>query len=194
MSRERPFPWAGEVVPASVLRTQRLVLRPLELGDVPRLTEVFADPDTTRWLGRDLSSAGAVREWARERTAASAEYPEGMGYSTFLLDGAVIGYGHLRPSHELPAPAVETGWSIGRAYWGRGLAGEAALALLEHGFGVLGLPAVWALVRPENGPSLRLAARLGFVEVASGVHYGAEHRVLVRLGQVRPRVAVSPRG
>ncbi|GAA2818380.1 GNAT family N-acetyltransferase [Crossiella cryophila] len=176
---------------ATLLRTRRLVLRPLELADVPRLAEVFADPETSRWLGRDLSRPEVVREWAEERTSAS--YPEGMGYLTFLLDGVVIGYGHLRPSHELPAPAVEIGWSIGRAHWGLGLAGEAARALLEHGFEGLGLPAVWALVRPENEPSLRLAGRLGFVEVASGVHYGAEHRVFVRLGETTPRVGALPR-
>ncbi|MGW0517234.1 GNAT family N-acetyltransferase [Crossiella sp. NPDC003009] len=176
---------------AAVLRTRRLVLRPLELADAPRLAEVFADPGASRWLGRDLSQPGAVREWALERTA--ADYPEGMGYWTFWLDEAVIGYGHLRPSHELPAPMVETGWSIGPGHWGRGLAGEAARALLELGFGELGLPAVWALVRPENEPSLRLAGRLGFLEVATGRHYGAEHRVMVRLGQVTPRVGTLPR-
>ncbi|MCO1578612.1 GNAT family N-acetyltransferase [Crossiella sp. SN42] len=123
---------------AAVLRTRRLVLRPLELADAPRLAEVFADPDASRWLGRDLSQPGAVREWALERTA--ADYPEGMGYWTFWLDETVIGYGHLRPSHELPAPLVETGWSIGSAHWGSGLAGRRRGRCWSSGSGSWGCP------------------------------------------------------
>jgi RimJ/RimL family protein N-acetyltransferase len=40
---------------------------------------------------------------------------------------------------------------------------------------------VWALIHPENVASLRLAARLGFLSVGRGVHYGAEHVVQVAL-------------
>ncbi|MBP2472913.1 RimJ/RimL family protein N-acetyltransferase [Crossiella equi] len=175
-----------------VLRTARLRIRPLAMEDVPRLAEIFSDPCTTRWLASsDLSTVDRVREWASVRIGTA--YPDGMGYLTYLLDNTVVGFGHLRPSRELPEPTVETGWTVDPAYWGRGLAGEAAQAVVDFGLEELGLPAVWALVRPENGPSLRLAGRLGFREVATGLHYGEPHRVLVRLGEISPPVAALPR-
>ena len=41
---------------------------------------------------------------------------------------------------EMPfAPATEIGWRLARPLWGRGLASEAARAVVEHAFGELAL-------------------------------------------------------
>jgi RimJ/RimL family protein N-acetyltransferase len=93
--------------------------------------------------------------------------------------GTIIGLTHLKPSPDLPAGLPEMGWYLGPRYGGRGLATEATGALLRHGLDELGLTSVWALIHHHNQPSLRLAQRLGFVQVTSVFHYGALHRVHV---------------
>ncbi len=62
---------------------------------------------------------------------------------------------------QLVGPEVEIGWTIGRAWWGRGYAVEAAGAWLHAGFTALGLGEILATVLPENAPSHRVAQRLG---------------------------------
>ncbi|MFI6044887.1 GNAT family N-acetyltransferase [Nocardia sp. NPDC051321] len=104
-----------------------------------------------------------------------------MGHWAFLEGDTVVGIGHLRPSWELPGDLPEIGWYLSPIHGGRGLATEAAAALLQHGLINLGLTSVWALVHADNKPSLNLAARLGFLLVGTGFHYGADHRVHVAL-------------
>jgi RimJ/RimL family protein N-acetyltransferase len=58
----------------------------------------------------------------------------------------------------------ELGYWIGRPFWGRGLATEAAEATLRFGFETLELCAVRAVCLEENPASLRVLAKLGFLE------------------------------
>jgi RimJ/RimL family protein N-acetyltransferase len=109
-----------------------------------------------------------------------------MGHWVIELDGEVVGIAHLRPSWELPGEVAELGYYLEPTYGGKGLATEAAAALLDYGLSTLGLPAVWALIHESNVASLKLAQRLGFLVVGSGVHYGDLHRVQVALPSARP--------
>jgi RimJ/RimL family protein N-acetyltransferase/catechol 2,3-dioxygenase-like lactoylglutathione lyase family enzyme len=161
------------------LRTARLELRRLHADDTGDVVRIFADPRLSRYLGADLTDEERARAMVARRLA--GEHPEGLGHWVFVLDGEVVGLGHLRPSGELPGGVPEIGWYVGAAHQGRGLATEAAAALLDHGLNRLGLPAVWALVHERNAASLGLAAKLGLLDVGSGTHYGDAHRVLVAL-------------
>jgi catechol 2,3-dioxygenase-like lactoylglutathione lyase family enzyme len=76
------------------------------------------------------------------------------------------------------------GWLLGVEHWGRGLATEAATAVLGHGRYRLGLPAVWALVHKENKASLAVADRLGMLNVGEDFYHGGPHRVLVATQEV----------
>ena len=58
-------------------------------------------------------------------------------------------------------PAVEIGWRLFPAFWGRGLAREAAVLALDAAFGPLALDEVVAFTVPANAPSWRLMHRLG---------------------------------
>ena len=107
--------------------------------------------------------------------------PPELGHWAFIHDETLVGLGHLRPSWELPGALPEIGWYLASRHGGRGLATEAARALLRYGLHQLGLHSVWALIHRDNTPSLRLASRLGFLCVGSGVYYGAPHRVHVAL-------------
>ncbi|HEY4627466.1 MAG TPA: GNAT family N-acetyltransferase, partial [Blastococcus sp.] len=55
---------------------------------------------------------------------------------------------------------VEVGWHLHPDSWGHGYATEAARAVIERGFG-LGLPEVYAVVRPGNEASMAVCCRLG---------------------------------
>lgn len=62
------------------------------------------------------------------------------------------------------AREAELGYWIGRPYWGGGRATAAAEATVEFGFGTLGLETLTAVCLVENPASLRVLAKLGFVE------------------------------
>jgi RimJ/RimL family protein N-acetyltransferase len=117
-------------------------------------------------------------DWPHEDTADAlrplAEHPEHTGEGTFLVlaDGVVVGdCGWFGPPQD---GVVDIGYGLARSARGRGIGG-AAVTLLLAWVTDEGARQVRAEVRPDNGPSLRLLARLGFVD--AGEHAG--HRVLL---------------
>ena len=57
-------------------------------------------------------------------------------------------------------PTVEILWRLAPRFWGRGLATEAAQAVLDMAFKVLNLPEVVAFTAPQNQRSIRVMERL----------------------------------
>jgi len=161
------------------LSGDRLVLEPLVERHADAVVDLFADPAMSALLGADLSDPALARQMVGNRLAYDG--PSELGHWAVLLGGDLVGLAHLRPSAELPGGLPEIGWYLAADHGGRGLATEAAGVLLRHGLDDLGLRSVWALVHVDNAPSLRLAARLGFLPVGEGRHYGGPHRVHVAL-------------
>jgi RimJ/RimL family protein N-acetyltransferase len=69
------------------------------------------------------------------------------------------------------------GWTIGREFWGKGFATEAARAALEYGFDVMRRDHIISLIDPDNGRSIAVAERLG--QTLEGEREIAGYRLLV---------------
>lgn len=156
-----------------IFETDRLVARHWTPEDVESAYAIYGDPDVGRFIGGHVADIDAQRERLAmyiERTAAWSE--RGMGGWALQRkdDGVIVGSSLLKPipySKTLdPMPEeqdIEVGWHLARAYWGNGYALEGAIGALDHGFRVLGLLHIVAVVNPENERSLRVADRLGMV-------------------------------
>jgi RimJ/RimL family protein N-acetyltransferase len=98
---------------------------------------------------------------------------EADGFGLFAVevrDGEpFIGFvGLSRPSFEAHfTPAVEIGWRLERAQWGRGYATEAALACVEFAFTDLGRDELVSFTVPENRRSRSVMERIGMTHDAS---------------------------
>jgi RimJ/RimL family protein N-acetyltransferase len=75
---------------------------------------------------------------------------------------------------------IELAYRFKRSAWGRGIATEAGRACLDFGFGECGLLEIVALAYPENVPSQRVLAKLGFKQTGHHEAYG-QHLLLHRL-------------
>ncbi len=144
------------------LLTPRLRLRAwtTRRDDLARLTDIYARPEVTRWLG-GTPSVGPVElvgRWA-QITRADRRFGcwaiEVCDTDPPLVAGTLL----LKP---LPGGVgeVEVGWHLHPDCWGRGYATEAARAVVQQAFGA-GLPEVYAVVRPGNEASVAVCRRLG---------------------------------
>jgi RimJ/RimL family protein N-acetyltransferase len=97
------------------------------------------------------------------------------GFSFWLVrhraTGAAIGHCGLIPL-ELHGPEIELGYRLGRRWWGRGFATEAAGAALRAGLDVLGLDRILAVTHPQNVGSRRVMEKLGMTYQGMGTYYG----------------------
>lgn len=141
------------------IETPRLMLRPPRLEDWEGYAAFMASARAIHIGGPFTTSAAwglfchDVAQWSL------------MGHGSLMIDerigGACVGQvcinsGPLFPEHEL-------GWLLYPGFEGHGYAQEAASALRDWGFQVLGLTTLVSYIHRDNEKSRRLAERLGAV-------------------------------
>jgi RimJ/RimL family protein N-acetyltransferase len=77
-----------------------------------------------------------------------------------LADGRVIGAIRLGVNDEASRTG-DVGYSLNSAYWRQGLGTEAAWAMIDAGFEVLGLHRIWAECDVRNAGSYGIMEKLG---------------------------------
>lgn len=149
---------------SATLDTPRLRLRRLRASDEPSLVALDRDPEVMRYVG---SPAGVrspeettVRVKQRILESDRGEHgPLGFWRIEGRDDEAFLGLGALIRMPD--GPDVEVAYRLARAAWGRGIATEAAGALVAHGLRTVGLPRLVAVTYPENRASQRVLDKLG---------------------------------
>lgn len=143
------------------LRTERLLLRRVRLDDAAALHDYYGREDVARHLLHPpytlVETLGEVRR--RTRPPGPDEDDATLGL-VVELDGRVVGdvVLMLKPPSYVQA---EIGWVIHPDVAGRGIATEAARALLDLAFGHYGVLRVHAELDARNDRSAALAERLG---------------------------------
>ncbi|MBU6156337.1 MAG: GNAT family N-acetyltransferase [Alphaproteobacteria bacterium] len=169
-----------------LLRTPRLVLRRWLATDVEPFAAMNADPLTMRFM------PGVLTRGETEALVARFEAHHGLhGFGVWALEvpgvAPFIGYtGLQRVGFDAPfAPAVEIGWRLAPAHWGKGYATEAAREALRTGFEDLNLDQIVSFTVAANRPSWAVMERLGMTRDADG---GFEHPRLPRGHPLRPHI------
>jgi RimJ/RimL family protein N-acetyltransferase len=150
------------------IRTERLLLRPLTLGDVDALLAYRSRPDVCRYLPFEPMDRQVILDRLAEQWAVTALTDEGQSLTlgvelaeTGELVGDVILFWHSR-FHR----GGELGYVFDPRFAGRGYATEASNAVLRLAFDDLGLHRVIARLDERNEASARLARRLGMRQEA----------------------------
>lgn len=147
-----------------MIRTERLVLRPWRDSDRPVFAAHSADPEVMRHFPKTLTRAEADA-YVDKTNRELAEYGfckwavEMPGVAPFI---GIVGIGPIVWEAEF-TPAVELAWRLGRDYWGKGLATEAARAAMRDGFERAGLAEIVAVTSLGNTRSIAVMQRLGMV-------------------------------
>lgn len=144
-----------------IAETDRLILRPWHLDEADRFFDMHRRMEVAQWIGgrpmADASEAEPLIQRMLDRLAADPRFGAWavVERATDIPAGTVL----LKP---LPdgAGEIEIGWHLHPDSWGRGLASEAARALLARGF-ALGLAEIWAVTDPLNQRSVRVCEKLG---------------------------------
>ena len=137
------------------LETDRLIVRDFAMDDLPALWDIFRDEKAMEHLApmTEGETEEFLRSFCVERT------PPG-GFAAQLKDGGLAGYVLF---NQVDAPGIyELGWVFRRDCWGRGLAREASMALLNYAFTVLNAHKISAQTE-DTARAAPLLERLGMV-------------------------------
>lgn len=139
------------------LFTDRLMLREYRADDF----ELFADHLSNAESSAHLGSADRQTAWRIFNSHAGLWLLNRAGWWSIedRQTGRLVG--SVGAFFRLDSTVMEMGWNTYRAFWGKGIANEAAAAVLAYAFEIRREPKVRALIDAGNVSSRRVAERLG---------------------------------
>lgn len=173
---DRPEHTTGMSTPgtniAFPLRSERLLVRPFQESDAPAAHAVYGDAEVMRFVGDGRpatfrETVQMIEDYRRHQRQ------HGFAFWAVLTadSGELIGDAGV----EVTAHGVELGYTLGRPWWGQGLATEAAGLCVDAAFGPLGLTRLVALADQDNPSSARVLGKVGFTAEQSVTAYGRPH-------------------
>jgi len=163
-----------------ILYTERLILRPWTAEDASSLYEYARDPDV-----------GPIAGWPAHKSE-----EESLDVIKNVFNGKEC-YAICEKENNIAIGAIELklnghtdmterddecelGYWLGKPFWGRGYAPEAAKALMDRGFSDLGMTTIWIGYYDGNHKSKRVQEKLGFA-----YHHTCDEVDVPLLGEVR---------
>jgi RimJ/RimL family protein N-acetyltransferase len=145
----------------SELRTDRLLLRGWRASDLGPWAAMNADP-----VVREFFPGVLTREQSEASAARFQADLDRRGWGWWAVEvaatGEFIGFAGLDPVEDgMPFTGLEAGWRLAHPAWGHGYATEAARAVVDHAFGVLGRAEILAVTAAGNVRSRAVMRRLG---------------------------------
>lgn len=148
---------------ATVLTTERLLLRQIAEGDLDPHMTLLNTPAVMRHLGGVQPRAVIAAKHAASRAGFAA-----VGFGFMIIEeratGEMVGHcGLRRVAHPLaPNPQDhEIGWLVREDRWRQGYAHEAMRAVVDWAFATIGAVQIVALTCEPNVGSWRLMEKLG---------------------------------
>ena len=144
------------------IETERLLIRPFKMEDIEPSYAMNLDAAVNKYTG----DGGIVSKKEIERRIVENVFGDyekyGFGRLAVEIKGEnkFIGFAGLKYLDDLDE--VDLGYRFMKAYWGKGIATEAAQACVNLGFNTLDLKKLIAMVLPDNTPSIRVLEKLHF--------------------------------
>lgn len=156
-------------IPWEIARTARLVIRESIPEDFEELYAMYQEPDFCRY------TPGMTGDRDKEREYFQAYVQNRYGFYGYGLwtvlegdTGQLVGRAGLEDRDTPQGSVLEAGYAIGKPWQNRGYATEAMGAVLCYAEDELEAKRVFAFIKPDNLPSVRVAGKLGMTEVSPG--------------------------
>lgn len=172
------------------LRTERLLLRRPTPADRHDLLRFHADPEVMATLG-GVRSEAETGAYLRQLLAHWDSQAFGYWIALDPETGAFAGRAGLRMMVVAGQPEIELGYGFMTDYWGRGLATEAAAAVVRVAFESVGTRDLVCFTETTHDRSRRVMEKVGFRYEKDFVYADIPHR-LCRLDVDRWRDEVAP--
>lgn len=149
------------------IETERLILRPFEIGDAEALFEMDKNPEVHNYLWQkpvqNIEEVYAVIEMVQK------QYQErGIGrFSTILKEtGELIGWTGIKFVNDHIENGntnfYDYGYRLNEKFWNKGYATEATKAWLEQAFKNMNIATMHAYTHFQNGASNHVLKKCGF--------------------------------
>lgn len=155
------------------IETMRLRLRPFTPNDTAPMHKLMNGDSVMRYFP---GSPTLSLEQVERMLAGQADHWQKYSYGWWAVElkatGKLIGWCGLQYLPE--TDETEVAYLLGREYWGRGLATEAAKTSVEWGFANLDVATIIAISHTENKASQAVALKCGLTFERSAEYFGID--------------------
>jgi RimJ/RimL family protein N-acetyltransferase len=151
--------------------SERLGFRNWIDSDIPKMIAISGDKDVMEFFPA-VATANQTKVFIEKMMVLC----EKKGYCYFAVEElesqTLIGFIGLNDiSYQRPfGTAVDIGWRLDKAFWGKGYATEGARACLEYGFNVLKIKEVVSTAPTVNVRSIAVMEKLGMMKGGEFLH------------------------
>lgn len=143
------------------LKTKRLTLRPIQIGDEKEIHEYAGDKDITMMFYLPNDTFEETCEFVKDN-AREWESEDQTDYEFVILyEGKIIGGCDADLGHSEDRSYATLGWIMNKKYRNMGFASEAAQAVLDFSFENLGINKVYAQCDINNPASYKVMMNIG---------------------------------
>lgn len=149
-------------MPEPILETERLVFMPWSPDDLPLIVELHADPEVQRFLGGGWTP-DVFKATLERQIRAQADFGF-CKWRVHLRDGTFVARAGVEPwprEGEGRGAEAEIGYALKRAYWGAGLATEAARGVADWFFANTAYDHLIGFTEPGHLASQRVLMKIG---------------------------------
>lgn len=141
-----------------MIETNRLILRTLTEQDLDTVVELNSDPEVVKYItgGTPMS-----REKTEARFNFYLEHQKKHGFAIWALINKEDFIGLCGLQYLENTENIEVGYRLAKAFWGKGIATEAARACINYGFNRLNLSEIVAVIDVENTGSHKVIQKVG---------------------------------
>jgi [ribosomal protein S5]-alanine N-acetyltransferase len=149
-----------------VLKTKRLVLKPIELTDAQAIFEMRANKHVNEFIARPKMETVEAAQSLVEATRKKYAEKQAIAWAGILRDyNKIIGTCGFN-NFDFANKHAEIGGEMATDYWGKGIAQEAFEAIIKFGQNELDLQTIEAKVSPKNRSAIALLTSYGFIKEA----------------------------
>jgi len=152
--------------PFPIIETERLLLRQYSLNDAEDLFEIRKNPLSMKYIGKPTAKTINDAIELINLINTKIENNEGINWAiTIKPDNKLVGmvsFHTIFKEHH----RAQIGYMLHTSNWNKGIASEAAKAVIDYGFHKLNLHSIEALLDKDNAASIKLLTNLHFIKEA----------------------------
>lgn len=145
-----------------IIETDRIFLRPFCVDDIEPFAKICANPNVMRYIGDGKPvSLDIIAEKIPEWVELYEKQKYGLMALVLKKTNELIGFcGFIHQTVD-EVEYIELGYRLDEAYWGKGIATEAAVAVRDYAFNVLEIPMLISIINHQNDASKQVAKKVG---------------------------------
>jgi [ribosomal protein S5]-alanine N-acetyltransferase len=152
--------------PFPILETERLILRQMQITDVPKFFTIRSDAEAMKYLDKPLAKTLDEAMDLYLKMESGIQTNQDITWAIqYKEDPTMLGYiGFWR--NDLENHRGEVGYALHPKYFKKGIGTEALKVVLSYGFNTIHFHSIEANTNPNNVVSQKLLEKFGFVQEA----------------------------